>query len=591
MKRYVGDLETNYKDDIASVWLSGLLSLDDDFFIYHRSLQGTLEFLESINDDVKLYYHNLKFDGSFWLVFLSSLGYTDKTAASKNIPRSFSYIVDNMGKWYAIDLFLENRHTVKFIDSFKLIPLSVANIGKTFGGEQKGEIDYSIYRDSNYNVTDEEIKYLYNDLRIVKNGLLSFGDLKGITIGSQCFSEYKDLYRKKIKHITNLSYGKCFPRLSKIKIDESFGSKDADEYIRKSYYGGWCYLNPRFQSQELRNGFVLDVNSLYPFIMHSSSGTTFPIGTPTFKKLDSVIFTPVESDGYYFVRFRAIFDLKPNGLPTLSGKRNLGRVKGNWLTSSKNCFGTDGIAINGNLSWGMMFTLSKTDYEMFLENYNIKFIYFYDACFFSTCTNLFDAYIDNYMEIKRTSTGGKRQIAKLYLNNLYGKFGTNPHKSKAVLDTQLKIKKTDVLDDYTDTGFVAIASCITANARRYTVSMAKLNKDNFVYADTDSVHCIGNIPESYQTMIDDSALGKWKIEGTWQKGFFVRQKTYIEIGAPSVIKCAGLPKNVGDAVLDMIASGEFELSDFKEGLELDGKHITKFVDGGSAVVETKFKMR
>lgn len=588
MKMYIGDLETNYYNNEASVWLSGLLPLDvdDDNYIYFRNLNDTLRYLISMDDDARIYYHNLKFDASFWVLYLYESDYRDVTITNHSFLKNgeFSYVVDNLGKWYQVK-FKTHNHTFTFVDSFKLLPLSVANIGKTFGGEQKGEIDYSIYRSQTWVLTDNEVDYLYNDLKIVKNGLNTFKDSSKLTIGSLCFSEYKSIIGKQ-------TYTDLFPKLTDFKLNAEYGALNADAYIRNAYYGGWCYLNPKYEKQLLTNGYVLDVNSLYPYVMSSKSGFAYPVGNPVFKRIDSVKFN-IGSDLYYFVRFRSIFTIKENGVPTLSSKRNLRMSKGSWLLNSHNEFGTDAVSIGDTLEWGMEFTLTKTDYEMFLANYDIKFIYYYDCVIFEQRIGLFDDYINKYKHIKETTTGGQRQIAKLFLNNLYGKFGTNPTKLRSILKfDDNKISTDKVVKTTDDAGFVPIAAAVTAYGRYTTINMAKLNYSNFVYADTDSVHCIGEMPNAFTELVHPTELGKWKLENRWDTGYFVRQKTYLEKdGDDYTIKCAGLPHTLSNRISDEIRQGNLDVRDFDTGFEIDGKKVTKFVKGGSAVVETEFKMR
>ena len=46
------------------------------------------------------------------------------------------------------------------------------------------------------------------------------------------------------KHtIDSKDYANWFPDLTKIELpDESYDAKNADDYVRNSYRGGWCYL-------------------------------------------------------------------------------------------------------------------------------------------------------------------------------------------------------------------------------------------------------------------------------------------------------------------------------------------------------------
>ena len=73
MKRiFVGDFETTvYKNQtFTEVWASALVELYTEDVIIHHSIKDTFEYLASIPGNVLIYYHNLKFDGAFYLSYL-----------------------------------------------------------------------------------------------------------------------------------------------------------------------------------------------------------------------------------------------------------------------------------------------------------------------------------------------------------------------------------------------------------------------------------------------------------------------------------------------------------------------------------------
>ena len=49
--------------------------------------------------------------------------------------------------------------------------------------------------------------------------------------------------------------------------------------MRKSYKGGFTYLNPIYKEKDVENITVLDVNSLYPSVMYEKK---LPFGEPIF---------------------------------------------------------------------------------------------------------------------------------------------------------------------------------------------------------------------------------------------------------------------------------------------------------------------
>ena len=74
MKTFVADFETTVYDEQESteVWASAMADIDDpddNVFVFH-SIAETLDYIKFLDDDCTLYYHNLKFDGNFWLWYL-----------------------------------------------------------------------------------------------------------------------------------------------------------------------------------------------------------------------------------------------------------------------------------------------------------------------------------------------------------------------------------------------------------------------------------------------------------------------------------------------------------------------------------------
>ena len=211
--------------------------------------------------------------------------------------------------------------------------------------------------------------------------------------------------------------------------------------------------------------------------------------------------------------------------------------------------------------------------------------------------DMFKEYIDYWKEIKENSTGGLRTLSKLMLNSLYGKFAQSPN-------GVIKVPKTDengvtyleeVEGEERETVYTAMASFITAYARKVTISAFQENVDRCCYADTDSIHLIGE--EVPNIKVDDNIIGYWKKECTWNFAKFIRAKTYIEnviVKNKSKIKldnftlqnlevkCAGMPPNLKERVTK---------KNFKSGLTLGGKLVPKRCKGGVVLVETDFTIK
>lgn len=646
-KIFVGDFETTVYEGQTSteVWASAIVELgSEDVSIFH-SIEETYDYLVSLDTDILVYYHNLKFDGSFWLDYLLRIRKMKQAFEPTNkegtegsfIPahkmpwNTVSYSISDRGQWYVITMNI-GGHLIEFRDSLKLLPFSVSKIGKSFGTKHKKlDMEYTGYRYAGCEITDKEKEYIANDVLVVKEALEIMFDQghKKLTIGSCCLNEYKKILGMK-------DWNNLFPDLVSIPLDSSiYGSSNADEYIRHSYKGGWCYIVKEKANQLKVNGTTADVNSLYPSMMHRDSGNQYPVGMPTFWSGDYIpeICEQNRKNIYFFVRVRTRFYLKKDMLPFV-------QIKGSYLYKGTEALITSDVYNKRTKKYYPCYrdeqgyikqaivelTLTCTDYYLLLKHYQLVDFEILDGCYFSSCSGIFDLYIDKYKRIKTTSKGAIRELAKLFLNNLYGKMASSTNSSFKVA-----VVKDDRLAFYTVTqhdkkaGYIAVGSAITSYARNFTITAAQANyygkdKAGFIYADTDSIHCDLEPEQIKGITVHPSDFCCWKLEARWDIGIFVRQKTYIEhvthedlqpIEHPyNNIKCAGMPQRCKDLFeksmqgieegedLSMYKDSELEFikqkrtyEDFKEGLVVPSKLMPKRIEGGILLVDTTYEMR
>ena len=644
-KYFVGDFETTvYKNQVnTEVWASACVEMGtDDVKIFH-SIGEQFDYFLSLNSNIICYYHNLKFDGAFWLsYFLVDLGYkhaSDITGETINDfiwqnPKdmknnTLSYSISAMGQWYRI-IVKSHNHIFEFRDSLKLLPFSVEKIGKSFETKHKKlDMEYKGVRYAGCEITEEEQKYIRNDVLVVKEAIeIMFAEgNKKLTIGSCCLSEYERL-------IGHKSYDRLFPNIYSIELDiEKYGSATAGDWVKKSYHGGWCYLVKGKENKLYHNGTTADVNSLYPSMMSSESVNKYPVGTPTFWKGNFIPNEALDCTKYYFVRIRTRFYIKPDKLPFVQIKTSLMYKSTEMLETSDvynpktgeycDCYKDFDGGIRPAI---VTLTLTMTDFELLKEHYELVDFEILDGCYFNSAIGIFDDYIEKYKKIKLESKGAKRELAKLYLNNLYGKMASSKNSSFKVA----YIKEDKSLGFYTvvandkKPGYIPVGSAITSYARNFTIKAAQKNyhgkeKPGFIYADTDSIHCDLKPEELQGIKVDSKNFCCWKLESCWDTGLFVRQKTYIEhIVAENLepiekpyynVRCAGMPDKCKNLFLqsmqgyepteeDNYSEEEIEfikqkrtLEDFKIGLVIPGKLIPKRIRGGVLLVDTTYEMR
>lgn len=549
---YSFDFETVVDEEHTRVWLWGAINIDNEAFIHGTDIDSFIGWSMGLNRVG--YFHNLKFDIQFIIYYLLTHGY--RYTASKNLEKKeFTTLISDIGIFYSCKIKFENGCTLTLHDSYKLLPLSVADIPKAFGLDiHKLEMDYKqvgYYED--YEPTEEDLAYLKNDCLIVARAIKAMKEqgLNKLTIASNALSNYKSGFDKKV-------FDNMFPILN-IMVDTD---------CRKAYKGGWTYLNPVYKDIMIGNGRVYDVNSMYPWAMKYKM---LPYGMPIYYSGE---YEYDELYPLYIQCVRAAFKLKPGKLPTIQLKGSIRFGDTEYITHTED--------------EEEILYLTSVDFELFKECYDILKIEYIGGYKFKGIEGLFKDYVDLWYGIKdKANHEGNmalKSIAKLMLNSLYGKFGTNPKKrskyprydeEKDIVDYELGIEEIN------NTGYVPVAAFITAYARDNIIRAAIKCGDRFIYADTDSLHILGD--EEPKIDIDNYRLGAFKLESTFTEAKYHRAKCYIESDGEKLDKkCAGLPKEARDLfVFDTMVKGQ----------SFEGKLVPKQVPGGVVLVERIFTIK
>ena len=578
MGLYVADFETTTSKDKTRVWAYALCNINDPVDIkIGTTIKEFINWCKNEKENHTIYFHNLKFDVQFIIYYLLKNGYKHVINKKDKKDNTFTTLISDKGLFYSLEIIFEkkNKHIrkVTFLDSYKLIPLSVDGMSKALHlPMSKLEIDYDSHNDlpEGAPLTNKEIAYITNDVRIVALAIKYFKDqgLDKMTIGSCALSEYKKL-------VTDYSFKKYFP-IPKYHED-----------VKQSYRGGFTYLNPKFEGKTVKEGIVLDVNSLYPSVMRYEY---LPFGNPIFftgkYKKDNIY--PL-----YTQMFKCQFELKKGKIPTIQIKYGFGFRANEYLTSS------------GNTE--VILCLNSVDLELFFNQYDVYNIEYISGWKFKASLGLFDDYIDkwsaNKIQAKKDGNHGLYLISKLFLNSLYGKFGTDTKVKSKVPYLEDDVIKYSLIEEKDREGvYVAMASFITSYARLKTITSAQKIMDNynegksdieFIYADTDSLHCLSpgfKLPEGLD--IDPVKLGAWKYESKFRKAKFLRQKCYLEESTEDIendnplynlkITVAGMPKECYPYV---------NFRNFKIGASYKGKKQPKNIQGGVILDNIDFTIK
>lgn len=621
----------NLKDNKTYVYGAGIKeAFTNDNVEIFDNIEGWFEWVvKNVPAKSCIYFHNLgNYDGHIILDYLLSNGY-EYVASDKKMPQySFTAIIDSMNSIYQIKLKIK-KHIITFRDSAKLMVGTLEGIGNALQcktAKLVGSYDYDSIKYGHI-MNAIERQYLNNDVELLSEILEKFdemGLLKHMTSAGYAINALKDkVYDKEELKGSQFylrdrdAYWKSiFPELS--HKEESF--------IRQAYRGGYV---DNLSDGEIKRGigWHYDVNSEYPFAMHSffENGVdthAYPYGRGEYFVGDdenpsdeSVLFDEVYE--YYFVRVNIRFKVKEHHIAFLQLK-NFRFAATEHIKESY-----DEVEV----------VFSKHCWELFKEQYDIISLEIIDGYRYMTVSGIFDKFIDENYSLKSNAPNKiVRSAVKIKLNSCYGKLGENPIRISSapyLEDGEVKYKAFTSVNKNSSSYIPAGAVC-TDIARCYIIRAAQKQIDYYqddeavYYIDTDSLFTKYQAVELWE---DPKALGAFALESKFDEGRFVRAKTYavhnieldgttpdfsledltlddlrnLEVAHDDVskkalseyrsirdIKCCGLNEHGKDS----IRADENWIDIFTIGLTIsDGKLMKKRCEGGVALKHGDFAIR
>lgn len=499
------------------VWLSAFRGASGSVTIV-RSMQ---EFLQKLAETFAqeegktniCYFHNgAKFDFKYLLYAFQYEGYIPCTKKSRLKPKEFTYTIDEHKNVLKIVANI-NGVRINFKDSFKIIPQSVATLA---GGEKPYQIDYYKSRYITDELTPIEIEYIREDVNLVYDRLQTCLPYLAIT---KWFGK-KDVYGLRYAN-TTIRNTISATALEKIKIELSHFYKthllnqfneEEVKFIHKGYHGGMVMANKKYLNIPIyEDCYKYDVNSMYPYIM----SLRLPYGGCTEQGDVSL---------HQIFIGRAI--LKKGYQPYLGVATYLSKK---YLNTIEN----------------MTFTMWDFEWEHVQTVYNISYAQIVSSKSFKT-----EAWAKNFVNRNytlRKSLGkdtAENYVAKIIMNAVYGKMAEKPHDLQYHLSVNAEGTydwTLNHIDNSKSKSYVAGGAYITAMARVKLHKAITENRDNFLYADTDSIITIG---EAKGLEIDPNTLGAWKFEGKTNEFITRGAKAYYF----NKLVLAGCPQRVRDSL-------------------------------------------
>lgn len=399
----------------------------------------------------------------------------------------------------------------EFRDSYNILPVSLARMQKT-------KIDYAIF-EAKERIKPHNAKlisdYLYDDCRFLYKHVMLFID----------------------KYGQNLTLAGTAMKTWEAMRDEK-APNDTGGYIYKKfkahYHGGRCQA---FMMGDFDKLFTLyDINSAYPFAMLSQHPISLEYERVTHREHGKVA--------------ELFFDLpeaKQGGVMITVQAKSTGAfpMRGDDYSLT---FPTDNETRIFNVT-GWEF-LAALDCGLFYGH----IVEFYIADEYTDFTDYVERFYNERNAAKAAGNNADDLFAKLLMNSLYGKFGSNPetYRSYITIDPELVnsdgalVRGQDLgtphdwvyagelgnlyladrpLDDNEQRYYnVMTAASITGFVRAMLLRAMHAIKENggqVYYCDTDSILCTG------ENVLDCSGdLGDWKIEGCFNRAAIAGKKLY-----------------------------------------------------------------
>lgn len=498
---------------------------------------------------------------------------------------------------------------INFYDTFKLTPFSLKKCCSDFLGLKLGKdgLDYEKERTLQEELTEEEMTYIYEDVYglsyLVKLLKINGIDLNGekvrytkLTNSGQALANYKltvleDFLNKQNSFTDTCVFDMVDSKLMKTEFFKLLGKQDvqeslsnivfealfpqqsyfADAWQRHSYYGGLSAVEfdnvKKFTKRKNRNGVVLDVNSLYPFIM---SSRLLPYGDPQYRDIPYKNMNEQYKKTYpLYIQDIVVYDLqvKKNKMAFL-------QVKDNKYFSGREC-------LKNNIKDGKKVTLhlrlTNVLLDLLFECYHVKAYKLNGHMAFRGTNNLFKNYIDFWSKIKQENEGALRAFAKLMQNGLYGKFGMAGASEITNFindDGVFTIEHTHEMIT-SNTVYLPMATFITSWAKQYLVQAINSNYDRFMYCDTDSLHLYGTLEEVKGVEIGKKIYGLWDNEMCFEDFKYLGSKRYAEKNVKThqwEIKCCGLTDEIMKKLDDITV---FEMCEYSAKELANMKYYSK----------------
>lgn len=449
----------------------------------------------NVNKRLVIYVHNLSFEFQF---------------IRKRLLWEKVFSVDTRKPVYAITL-----SGLEFRCSYMLSGYSLAKLGDELTRykvtKMSGDLDYSLLRHAETPLTNAELKYCENDVRVVMSYIQECveneGDISKIPLTKtgyvRTYCRNACLYDGS-NHRNNTGKYKAYRELMNVLTLEP------EEYkqLKRAFQGGFTHANAYYTGNILEKVASYDFTSSYPYVMISEK---FPMSKGRLVNGNGRLHS--EDEFYYYLRrYCCLFDVRFYGI--------MAKVTHENPISYSRCYNVqNAVSNNGRIVQADLIgtTLTECDFKVIRYFYKwdkmeIANFRVYDRGYLPT--DFVKAILKLYSD-KTTLKGveGKEVeylLSKGMLNACYGMIVTDICRDENIYTKfdEWEIEKPDIekaIENYNKNKkrflFYPWGVWVTAYARQNLFTGIVEFESDYIYSDTDSVKVLNY--QNHQQYIDD----------------------------------------------------------------------------------------
>ena len=458
-----------------------------DFLTYGRTWDEFKEMLEEVANELNININRRL------VIYVHNLGY------------EFQFM-RKLFEWDTV-FSIDERKPIKalttggfeFRDSYILSGYNLESLASNLVNHKNrkmvGDLDYKLIRHHKTEITDEELKYMENDVTIILNyineQLEQYGNITKIPLTNT------GRVREYVKHKCYYTEGKSKYKSSKSKQNNYRFIMDnltlkPDEYLKlkRTFMGGFTHSNPIHTDKVLKDVNSIDFTSSYPSVMIAEQ---FPMGTG---------FSPTKEDilkngyDYYINNFCCMMNISVQNLKNIF-------IYDSYLSESKCKIEGEKLITNGRVFSAEYLNtyMTDVDYSIFKRCYSWDRIEIHDLICYPKGylpKPIIESILALYQD-KTTLKGVKGKeveylLSKGMLNSIYGMTVTDIVKDEITYEDEWGQEQASIeeeIERYNSKKsrflFYPWGVWVTAYARRNLWLGILAIKEDYIYSDTDSI--------------------------------------------------------------------------------------------------------